>query len=237
MKRLMLVATVLAGTALATPASAAIFTSDECGGGCTGTGHPGGFATITGVDNGNNSVTLTIAPLNGNGVVNGGQTTFTFNLIGNPTITYSGLPTGFTVVGGTGSGGLTQNAANIHQAGLGDFEYGIDYSGANGASDPIFTPISFTISDGAGFGLGSFAELSVPRGMGGGAQAFFALDIISPNAGGQTGLVDCCVGQPTPFDVNAAPGPIAGAGLPGLVMAFGGLLVWRRRKKAVSASV
>jgi hypothetical protein len=237
MKRLMLVATVLAGTALATPASAAIFTSDECGGGgCTGTGQPGGFATITGVDNGNNSVTLTIAPLNGNGLVNGGQTTFTFNLIGNPTITYSGLPTGFTVVGGTGSGGLTQNAGSIHQAGLGDFEYGIDASGFNGASNPIFTPINFTISDGAGFGLGSFAELSVPRG-GGDAQAFFALDIISRNAAGQTGLVDCCVGQPTPFGVNAVPGPIAGAGLPGLVMAFGGLLAWRRRKKVVSAFV
>ena len=111
MKRLMLVATLLAGTALATPASAAIFTSDECGGGgCTGTGQPGGFASITGVNNGNNSVTLTITPNNGNGFVNGGQTTFTFNLIGNPTITYSGLPTGFTVVGGTGTGGLTQNA-------------------------------------------------------------------------------------------------------------------------------
>src|SRR4029077_8903004 len=116
------------------PASPALFTSDDCGGGgCTGTGQPGGFASITGVNNGNNSVTLTITPLNGNGLVNGGQTTFTFNLIGNPTIIYSGLPTGFSVVGGTGSGGLTQNAGSIHQGGLGDFEYGIDATGFNGA--------------------------------------------------------------------------------------------------------
>lgn len=34
--------------------------------------------------------------------------------------------------------------------------------------------------------------------------------------------------------VSAVPGPIVGAGLPGILMAFGGLITWRRRRMAAA---
>jgi hypothetical protein len=47
--------------------------------------------------------------------------------------------------------------------------------------------------------------------------------------GGGTSLTVLSNSQPA-----AAPGPIVGAGLPGLVIAFGGLMLWWRRRQALA---
>jgi hypothetical protein len=43
------------------------------------------------------------------------------------------------------------------------------------------------------------------------------------------------LGEPTLIGVAAVPGPLVGAGLPGLALAFGGFLAWRRRRQQASS--
>ena len=226
---------MLAGAALlvigAGTASAATFTSDHCDPLCGP--QPTGFATITGTQIGVDTVQVTITPLNGNGLVGGtgGLTTFTFNSLQDQAITFDfGLNASLFVVSNDGAiVDNTASAGSIHQDGFGDFEYGFNYI-KPGGSDPFFGPLTFTLS-GTGLTLASFAELST----GGAVDAFFALDIISGQGNiGQTGVVDCCVGQPTPFDV---PGETP---IPGAVWLFGGglglvaMLGGRRKRKQKS---
>ena len=56
--------------------------------------------------------------------------------------------------------------------------------------------------------------------------------ILAPGntAGDLVVMDDLIYGEP----LRAVPGPVVGAGLPGLVMAFGGFLAWRRRNRATA---
>jgi hypothetical protein len=226
MKKLLLA--TLAATALlaavSIPANAVTvsgtFRSDHCTDLCGP--QSSGFATITATDNGAGSIDIAISFLNGNNFANSGQgVVFGFNLIGDPTITYSNIVNAalFTIPGVIP---VNQQAAGALTAdGFGLFEYGLEgtWNGGNGP-----TSLSFTIT-GAGLTLASFAELSTnPPGD---TQAFMALDILS-GTNGRTGFVDLS-GGPTPFDV---PPEVP---IPGAVWLFGtgllGLFALNRRKR------
>ena len=204
-------------------------TSDHCDPLCGP--QPTGFATITGTQVDGDTVSVTITPLNGNGLVGGlnGLTTFTFNNTTNTAITFD-FGANAALFDVSNSATNTASAGSIHQDGFGDFEYEFNYIGGNGASNPFTGPLTFTLS-GTGVTLASFAELST-----GGTAAFFALDIVSGQGNvGQTGVVDCCVGQPTPFELPPAETPI-----PGAVWLFaGGLgllgMFYRKKEKPKSA--
>jgi hypothetical protein len=105
--------------------------------------------------------------------------------------------------------------------GMGAFQYGLDFTGSTGtvSADLIFRLTATNLTENS-FVLGGAS------GLPGNPQFYFAADICTPNSAGacsgSTGLVGATA---------AVPGPIAGAGLPGLVAACSGLLVLARRRR------
>jgi hypothetical protein len=208
MKRLLLATTVLAvgafanSTANADIIGTALLTSDHCTGLC---GPQDSFGTVQVTDNGAGTLTFDVSLNNGNKWVSTGfPLSFGFSLNGDPTITYTGLNTAIWDVVGTATN--VQTAGSYGLDGFGTFEYGVTCTICNGGSNPQSVDLTFSITGSSTLSLASF-QLSVnPPGD---TQAFFAADIISGLGGvGNTGLVDA--------SVLTVPGPVVGAGLPGL---------------------
>jgi len=144
-------------------------TSDHCTGGCLG--GLTSLGTVTVNDNGGNgTLTFTLdVSATGSTIVNTGfDGSFGFDLDGNPIITYSGLTSGFSPVGGNPIG-----AQNLTQFdGFGTFEYAVlrDVQGG-GFGLPT---LSFAISDAAN----NLTLSSLEEKVFAGGSTFFVADVL-----------------------------------------------------------
>ena len=215
-------ALLAASTAVPSAAQADTFTFTSCHltGGC---GTVTNFGTVTLTQSGT-SVTFDVVLNSGNKFVetgSGGGNLFDFNdtvagsTVTGATSTLNGTTTSLSV------SGLT-NQTPFQADGTGFFTASIfctTASACNGGSTPNINDLHFTVTN------ATIAQLTTANALGN----IFVADILC----GQTG----CTGLTGPIDVSSVPvpGPIVGAGLPGLVMACGGLIGFARRRRRLAA--
>jgi hypothetical protein len=205
-------AALLAGGLLASaPAEALTFntfdlTSDHCDGGCLGGLTSAGTVTVT--ETGTNQLHFAVSLAAGFKIIaTGFDGSIAFDLNPNQTVTYSNVTAGFTPVGGNPVG-----AQNLTQFdGFGSFEYAV-LRDVNGGGNGL-PSLSFDLT-GTNLTLASLQQNA--------DGVFFVVDVFSGTTG-LTGLVDA--------SIRNVPGPVAGAGLPAIVMAGGGLLALARRRR------
>ena len=177
------------------------------------------FGTVTLTQSGT-SVNFDVELLNGNRFIEtgaGGGELFLFNdsLTGSTITTIASAPN-------TPAGGLSgfTNLSPVMADGTGTFTASVECTNAsdcNGGSAPTMTSLTFTVTN------ATVAQLETTNANGN----FFVADILCGAA--QTG----CAGNTGPVDVSTppVPGPIVGAGLPGLVAACVGLIALARRRR------
>jgi hypothetical protein len=227
MKRLVLVAALLAGPALATPASAVQFTLSDA----FGTGDFGS-ATAFFKDATTVHVDITMAP---NFVVDtGSHWALSLSLLGTGRIVESS----FNLVNGvdvfTAQPHLA--VANYSNSPFGKFTDAVAGACGSGGSSLCGSAISFDISNFQGFGAATTLFDPAPDG-GPTFPIYAALDVFrpAPCTGGCTGVVGL-TSPLVPTEFSAVPGPIVGAGLPGLIAGCFGLLglAHRRRRRQLA---
>ena len=166
------------------------------------------------------NVNFTVSLINGNRFVEtgaGGGELFLFNdsIAGSTITTVATSPN-------TPAGGLVgfTNLAPVQADGTGTFTASVECtvaSDCNGGSAPNMTSLTFTVTN------ATVAQLETANANGN----IFVADILcgptQTQCGGLTGPVD--------VNIAAVPGPVAGAGVPGLLAGIAGLFLARRRRQ------
>jgi len=205
------VALLASSIALPTAGNAVTFdlTSDHCLSGC-GTA-PFGTVDVTQVGaNVHIVVDLANGPPNAVGWAQTGFADFQLFKFNGTGVAVGDISVTQTFLGNT----LQANTGTFNGDGTGPFSFGISSTTCGDGPLGITSNLVFSIAN------ATIADVTA-----GNPNFIFVADVFSGQAGG--------IG-PVAVGPAAVPGPVVGAGLPGLIFAGGGLLGWWRRRKKIA---